>query len=72
MNKLDGSGEKNHQYIKLIPDTLRKLAHKKYKEVFLSWLERVKNLEVEYPEPYALIDSKVRAVEEQAYKRFSN
>ena len=72
MNKLDGSGEKNHQYIKLIPDTLRKLAHKKYKEVFLSWLERVKNLEEEYPESYALIDSKVRAVEEQAYKRFSN
>jgi len=72
MNKLDGSRERNHQYIKLIPDTLRKLAHKKYKEVFLSWLERVKNLEEEYPESYALIDSKVRAVEQQAYKRFSN
>ena len=72
MDKLDGSREKVDEYLKLIPNTLRKLAHKKYKDAFFTWLERVKNLEEGYPESYALIDSKVRAVEEQAYKRFSN
>jgi adenine-specific DNA-methyltransferase len=59
-------------FIRKIPETLKKFAHKKYRQVFLFWLERVKGIKKAFPELYALIKEKVDAVETLAWKRFEN
>ena len=58
-------------YVKKIPDTIRKFAHKKYKDKYYLWLERVKKLEVSNPELYSLISDKIYNLEMVAEKRFA-
>jgi len=59
-------------FIRKIPETLRKFAHKKYRHMFLLWLEKVKGIKNTFPELYALIEEKVDAVKTLAWKRFEN
>lgn len=58
-------------YAKKIPDTIRKFAHKKYKDKYHLWLERVKKLEESNPELYTLIRDKMKNLEKVAGKRFA-
>ena len=60
----------NQKIWKLIPDTLKKLAHKKNKELFYKWLNEIKKLNIEYPKQYKDIEEKLTEVENQASKRF--
>jgi adenine-specific DNA-methyltransferase len=66
-------GDKSPLYfVKLLPGTLRKFAHKKYKNTFLSWLERIKNLQKDYPDMYDEIEHKINELEALAEKRFTH
>lgn len=57
---------------KLIPDTLKKLAHKKNKEIFYKCLAEVKNEEQKISAFYSAIHKKVDEVEKLAERRFSS
>ena len=53
-----------------VPVLLRKLAHKKYRQVFMESLEAVRDLQRDFPQLFSRIAGKVDEVEELAYKRF--
>jgi hypothetical protein len=50
---------------------LRKLAHKKYREIFLSHLADIRGLGAADPDRYNLISDAVDTLEDLAYRRFS-
>jgi adenine-specific DNA-methyltransferase len=58
-------------FVMKIPGTLKKFAHKKYRSIFLDWLERTKKTAKELPRLFAPIEGKIRALEELSRKRFS-
>lgn len=70
ISKLSGNREKNAGFIKLIPKTLKKLAHKKNKTLFYGWLKTVRELKNKYPDEYKLIDAKIEQVAALAEVRF--
>ena len=72
ISKINGDIENNLYFIKLIPDTLKKLAHKKNKVRFYYWLDEIKKIEKNHGELYSLIKEKTIAIEELAGKRFNN
>ena len=57
--------------IRFLPDVLRKLAHKKNRDLFYSSLEKIKRIEKNYYELYSLIREKINKTEILAEKRFS-
>lgn len=61
----------NLQFIKLIPTTLKKLAHKKNKLIFYKWLATVRELKTKYPNSYLLIEEKIEQLAALAEIRFS-
>lgn len=61
----------NLQFIKLIPTTLKKLAHKKNKLIFYKWLATVRELKTKYPNSYLLIEEKIEQLVALAEIRFS-
>jgi len=66
-------GESDRAYfVRKIPATLKKFAHKKYRALFSHWIERVKALKVHEQELYALIEGKIEELETLALKRFTN
>lgn len=71
ISKLNGDNEKNIKFIKLIPNTLKKLAHKKNKLIFYKWLSTIRELKIKYPELYAAIDDKIEQVAMLAELRFT-
>lgn len=68
----DISEDAKNQFIKQLPSTLKKLAHKKNKATFEKWLKIIKDLEKTQPQKYELINKKIEAIEEIAEQRFSN
>ncbi|MFP4268449.1 MAG: DNA adenine methylase [Spirochaetaceae bacterium] len=56
----------------LLPETLKKLAHKKNRDGFYRWLGEAKKLEQEWPELYRRIAEKILKVEAIAERRFSD
>ena len=72
ISKINGNIENNLYFVKLIPDTLKKLAHKKNKARFYHWLDGIKKIENNDIELYSLIKDKILAIEELAEKRFNN
>jgi hypothetical protein len=64
-------GGDSQYFISLIPGILRKIAHKKYRNLFLNTLESIRSLEVRLPEAYVKIAGKIEEVEQLALKRFS-
>jgi len=63
-------GDKSY-FIKLLPHTLRKIAHKKYKKLYVKWAARIRNLEKTEPALYEIIRGSIKEVEVIAEKRFS-
>jgi adenine-specific DNA-methyltransferase len=55
----------------LIPDILRKIAHRKYREIFMDSLTAIRGLERRIPTVYGRIASKIDDIEELARKRFA-
>lgn len=72
ISKIGGEAEKDMYFIKLIPDTLKKLAHKKNKLRFYHWLSKIKGIEQYDKELYSLIKKRILTIEELAEKRFNN
>lgn len=72
IGKLNGDKERGLAFIKLIPDTLKKLAHKKNKMIFYKWLSIVRELKNQCPELYAHIDEKIEGLADLAELRFSS
>lgn len=68
----DISEDAKNQFIKQLPSTLKKLAHKKNKATFEKWLNTIKDLEKTQPQKYELINKKIEAIEEIAEQRFFN
>ncbi len=66
------SEEENIFFVRMIPDILRKLAHKKNREIFYYWLEKTRKLENNHREIYFLIHEKIGMIEKLAVKRFEN
>jgi adenine-specific DNA-methyltransferase len=59
-------------YMKKIPETLKKLAHKKNIKAYYHWLVKVEDLASLYPAEYPLIGDKIIKIKELAEKRFAN
>lgn len=57
--------------VREIPRVLRKLAHRKYRKIFLSHLADIRALGAADPDRYNLISDAVDALEELAFRRFS-
>jgi len=67
------NGEKNSDYfITKIPDTLQKIAHKKNREVFSRYMNQAVSLKEKFPAKAEKIEKKLKKVQEQATRRFSN
>ena len=66
---MDGS-EKSRAFVSLIPGTLKKLAYRKNRASFYTWLEKIKGLRKSHPELYTCIDKKIADVESLACLRF--
>jgi len=58
-------------FVALIPDILRKMAHKKYRDIFIRSLREVAALGKICPGIYARIEGKIHDVEALAHRRFS-
>ena len=71
LSKLDGDKETNTKFIKLIPGTLKKLAHKKNKSIFYKCLSEVRGLKNKYPEIYISIEDKIEQIADLAELRFT-
>jgi hypothetical protein len=56
----------------MIPGTLKKFAHKKYRTVYSLWIERVKAMKENDQELYTLIERKIKELGTLARKRFTN
>ena len=69
-NRIVNNEDVTSRLWRLIPQTLKKLAHKKNQEVFTLWLNNTKKLEEQHKEEYSVIKDKLNAVEEIANKRF--
>lgn len=69
LSNMDGS-EKSRAFVSLIPGTLKKLAYRKNRASFYTWLEKIKGLRKSHPELYACIDKKIADVESLACLRF--
>ena len=65
-------GSNREYFVKKIPDTLKKFAHKKYKKTFNKWLCRVKSLKDQDAQLYWIIEDRVMDIERLALKRFNN
>jgi adenine-specific DNA-methyltransferase len=65
-----GGGDPQY-FISQIPGILRKIAHKKYRVLFLNTLESIRALEKRIPAAYVKIAGKIEEVEQLARKRFS-
>ncbi|MCP4163309.1 MAG: hypothetical protein GY760_24880, partial [Deltaproteobacteria bacterium] len=72
ISKINGNIDNKVFYIKLIPNTLKKLAHKKNKDRFIYWLNIIKIIEKTDKDLYRLIDGKIEKLELLAEKRFNN
>ncbi len=72
LNKIDGNSKINYYFIKLLPDTLKKIAHKKNKDKYYYWLGKIKSIKKRHEELYLIIGDKITAIEELAEKRFKN
>jgi len=67
-----GEGEGDRRFlVRLVPGTLRKFAHSKYRGKFLDWLGRVKEAGRADPGLYSLIEDRLRKLEDVAWKRFT-
>jgi adenine-specific DNA-methyltransferase len=57
--------------VRLVPGILKKLAHKKNRDVFFRWLGRTRKLAADRPDLYALVRTEIDAVERIALLRFA-
>ena len=69
--RIEQNGFNPLYFVRMVPHTLKKLAHKKYRKEFEQWLARTKLLQETAPELYAKIENKIDALETVAEKRFS-
>jgi hypothetical protein len=67
---IDEQGDKTVFSAHFLPDLLKKICHKKYREFFLKYLEKIRFLEERVPSIYRRIVSKINAIEEWGLKRF--
>ncbi len=72
ISKINGNTDNNLYFIKLIPDILKKLAHKKNKQRFYYWITEIKKIEKPHMELFSLIKEKINKIEVLAEKRFNN
>lgn len=66
------SNDKAKKFARLVPKTLKKLAHKKNKETFCKWLYETRQFENTDAEIYSQIKNKIDEVEQLAKKRFES
>jgi adenine-specific DNA-methyltransferase len=74
LSRFKSSKKDPEEYIYLIrflPDILRKLAHKKNRDLFYTNLKKIKSIENNHYELYSLIREKIKKTEILAEKRFS-
>lgn len=64
--------DKIKKFARLVPKTLKKLAHKKNREIFYKCLDEVKNLEKTNENVYSQIKNKIDEVDQLAKKRFES
>ncbi|MBN2628841.1 MAG: DNA adenine methylase [Spirochaetales bacterium] len=72
LNRIGKSKGDNRDFLKLLPDTLKKLAHKKNRKPFYLWLSRIETLKSDLPGEYRLIEDKIEKVKTLAEIRFKN
>lgn len=70
--KIDEEDCDKKYFIEMIPATIRKFAHKKYKDKFFLWMERTRKIRDNQPDLYLLIKDRLDDLEVLAFKRFSN
>ena len=66
--------ERSHDtyyFVSLIPGLLRKFAHKKYKNLFFLYLQKIRDLKHTHPVLYQGIEERLTVVERTAHKRFN-
>jgi adenine-specific DNA-methyltransferase len=61
----------NEYFMKKIPAVLKKCAHKKYRDVFQFWIEKVKGIESWSPDLFGVIRKQIEELEVLAEKRFT-
>lgn len=70
--RLNSGSEQERNFIGLVPDVMRKLAHKKSRHLFEEWVERAEALEKARPDLYRTIRKEMEKVKEIAERRFEN
>jgi len=72
IGNIDGEVKKSLYFIRMIPDTLKKLAHKKYMKSYYYWKQRIIEIQNKYSEMFTSIRDKMETVFDIAEKRFNN
>jgi adenine-specific DNA-methyltransferase len=71
LRKIGGGEGDTVRLARLIPGTLKKLAHKKYREKFRIWLARVREAQKTDPAVFAAVASGIDGLERIAHRRFT-
>ncbi|MDC7221819.1 MAG: DNA adenine methylase [Spirochaetales bacterium] len=72
LSLMESRPEERVFYLKKVPDTFKKLAHKKNKKAYYHWLKEIEARERLYPEDYGIIKDKIKRIKVLAQKRFEN
>ena len=69
--RLNQENTNKRSLIKMVPSTFNKLANKKNKRSFETWLPKIESLEKSNPDLYHLIADKIKRIKEIAERRFA-
>ena len=59
------------QFITHLPTALKKICHRKYRDLFYDYLRKIKLLRERHPSPYSRIEGKIAEIEDLGRKRFN-
>ncbi|MBN1413055.1 MAG: DNA adenine methylase [Spirochaetales bacterium] len=71
-SRLNGDRDGNRYFIGFIPEILKKIAHKKNRDLFLYWFEKIKGMKEKYPDLYVPVEQQMETIGKLARKRFEN
>jgi len=72
MANIDGDYKKSLYFVKFIPNTLKKLAHKKYRTSYYYWKNRILEVQNRCPDIFSVVKHRIENVFSVAEKRFNN
>ena len=62
----------DESFVSHLPTAIKKICHRKYREIFYRYLEKIKLFGKQYPSLYSKIERRIADIEELGNRRFSS